>query len=79
LQAGEYWTANFDGADYYYVSKVKIKNRGAFGERLALARVEISGQLCGSLPSPTADGEWYEVTCATSLKGTAVKVVTTQN
>ena len=87
-RAGEYWSASFDRGPYS-VTRVRILNRsyaeieeddreaGCCGERLAAAKVEIDGQLCGSLPAETQDGRWYEVECSTALTGSSVKVTAT--
>jgi len=73
---GMWWKAQF--AEEYNFTKIRIRNRvDCCGARLAKTKVMVSGQLCGTLPDVTADGEWFEVKC--NLIGNEILLVTVQN
>merc|ERR1712166_1312667 len=73
---GMWWKVRFPINHNF--SKIRIRNRAdCCGERLGSTKVFVSGQLCGTLPSKTVRGQWYEVTC--NLTGNEIKLVTTQN
>merc|ERR1711957_1015435 len=73
---GMWWKAQF--GEQYNFTKIRIRNRiNCCGQRLAKTQVFISGKLCGSLPTSTQNGKWYEVTC--NLKGNEIKLVSVQN
>jgi len=43
------------------VTSVDILNRNGYGYRLAGSTVEVGGELCGTIPTPTEDGILYSV------------------
>lgn len=77
---GQYWTAAFTNGPWS-VTKVKIQNRSdGYTDRLSYAKIEIDGQLCGSLGRTSGGGgKWYEVRCSKKLVGRNVKVVMTRH
>jgi hypothetical protein len=63
-----------------YVHRVRVKNRvDCCGERLAATKITIGNEECGSLPTSTSTGQWYEVKCKKPVKGDEVRLTTTKN
>lgn len=74
-----WWRAKF-GGKRYRVTVVRIRNRkDCCGQRLARTRVEIGGELCGTLPGKTRNNQWYTITCSKPVEGDDVKLITVQN
>jgi hypothetical protein len=69
---GHWWLASFaDGPRE--VTEVRITNRAdCCGDRLKDTKVYIGNHYCGQLPSVTANGEVYTVTCETPVTGPSV-------
>jgi len=58
------WWEGSWGNQYFLVTEVKILNRkDCCGDRLASSKVEVDGELCGTLPASTQNGKWYTVKC----------------
>jgi len=69
---GHWWSASFKGG-YKAITKVEITNRkDCCGDRLKNTKVYIDGQHCGDLPSTTANGVKYTVTCVKPLTGKSI-------
>jgi hypothetical protein len=49
-----------------------LNRKDCCGDRLASTKVEVDGQLCGTLPSKTENGKWYTVKC--QIPGKKIKV-----
>ena len=62
----EYWTAEFQSGQHS-VTRVRILNTLVEPENLAGSPIDIDGDRCGAVESPTLAGQWYEVICGTPL------------
>ena len=73
--SGSWWEVGFINESI--VSKVRILTCGKDGfKHLAGTKVYIGKSLCGTLPSKTNAGKWYDVPCKSMLKGNKVRLET---